>query len=141
MLPDRVIECRGEGYLTRQLVLAAFRDLDEILAREPGRFDFLSDGLEVDGFDAGIPIALIRWASARADRYVSSAIVVRNHTLYAVARTFAYLLPTIPVAVFRTREEAFEYLASPPSRVPPTAESIVATRRGKRASLRAPALR
>jgi hypothetical protein len=67
--------------------------------------------------------------AARSDRYIRSAIVARHPTVVAVAKTFRYLLPSIPLSVFGTREEALRFLVAPvPNATQPSLAERVAMR-------------
>jgi hypothetical protein len=105
-IEGRVIVWYARGYLTRTQVLEAHDAIARHLAAEPGTFEFLFDGSEMQGFEPGTPaLSTLRMPRYRG-RLRRIAIVVTRNPMLAAARTVTYLLPWLPVGIFGTRAEA-----------------------------------
>lgn len=107
MIGEAIIESRGIGYLRRPAVEAAQAEIEKILRRHDGSFDSLFDGSEITGFEIGLPMFWVRWSLPIIHRFRRLAVVGRAGPMLAVARPFQYLMPTLSVGLFESRDEAW----------------------------------
>ena len=105
------LECRAVGYITRGAQTAAYRALDDVLARTSGRLCLLWDSQAVEGFESGLPIALTQFLLRRVSRFSRGVLIARNPTIVAVGQAARRLIPPFPYAVVGSRSEGLAFLA------------------------------
>jgi len=105
-----VLECQARGYISREIQIATYRAIDDILRRTAEPVLLLWDSLAVEGFEPGLPIALTRFLVRRVRRFSRAAVVARSLTILAVSRAARVLLPPFPYAVFADRSSALAFL-------------------------------
>lgn len=106
----RVLECHARGFISREIQIAAYRAIDDVLRRAARPMALLWDSMAVDGFEPGLPMALTRFLVRRVPHFSRAAVVAQSLTILAVSRAVRVLLPPFPYAVFGDRSSALAFL-------------------------------